>query len=291
VIAGRTLSCANLKDGRRVLTQNTFLDTLGRTGRPKGGTGIQVSVTGLPSFLAAENLQPFITDELREKAAPIEFRTVGGARALGYDAELLPLVCEAYLDADDAGAVHYTQRRVVKVCKLLIRGLARVGIAALVDEATGYQEDRAKDELVKILEAYISPAFMPWVRRFPPMFFEQIYRLQGWEFKAGTAKRTPYMGHLINKYIYEQLPPGVIDELRERNPVAETGYRRHKHHQFLTPETGVPHLDKQITVVTTLMKVADNKQAFEELFGKAFGKAVQQRLPLVINVPEEEEEE
>jgi hypothetical protein len=38
----------------------------------------------------------------------------------------------------------------------LLRGFARVGIIALVDEATGFQRDRTKDALSKILEAYIA---------------------------------------------------------------------------------------------------------------------------------------
>jgi hypothetical protein len=34
-------------------------------------------------------------------------------------------------------------------CEALVRGFARVGIIALVDKATGYQKDRARDALAK----------------------------------------------------------------------------------------------------------------------------------------------
>ena len=68
-----------------------------------------------------------------------------------------------------------------------------------------------------------------WLRTFPNQFFQEIYRLQGWDYKPGTSKRTPYVG---------QLPPGVLDELRRLNPPAERGYRAHKHFQFLTGDTG-----------------------------------------------------
>lgn len=285
VIAGRKLSCAVLDNGKRVVTQSTVLGALGRTPTPKGGTGIIGSVSGLPSFLAAENLQPFISDELRQAAVPLTFRTESGGKGLGYDALLLPMVCEAYLKARDAGKLHYTQDGVVKACDLLIRGLARIGIIALVDEATGYQEQRAKDELARILEHYIAAELMPWVKMFPDEFFRHMYRLQSWEYKPGSAKRTPYVGKLINRYVYDQLPPGVLDELRLRNPVMEGGYRRYRHHQFLTPDTGHPHLDKQISIVMTLMRISSDKGEFEELFAKAFKGEVQQRLPLVIDVP------
>ena len=76
----------------------------------------------------------------------------------------------------------------------------------------------------------------------------------------------------------------MLEELRRRNPVTDAGYRRHKHHQFLTPDTGHPHLDKQISVVQTLMRISADKREFEELFARAFAVTHQPRLPLVVPV-------
>ncbi|MGB0093502.1 MAG: P63C domain-containing protein [Solirubrobacteraceae bacterium] len=163
-----------------------------------------------------------------------------------------------------------------------------MGIIALIDEATGYQETRARQELQKILAAYITAELRPWIKMFPDEFFEEIYRLQGWEYKPGTSKRTPYVGKLVNKYIYEQLPPGVLDDLRRGNPRVDGGYRRHKFHQFLTADTGNPHLDKQISTVTTLMRISKNSTEFEDLFERAFPPA-QPRLPLVVEVSDDED--
>jgi hypothetical protein len=75
-------------------------------------------------------------------------------------------------------------KHLAETAQLLLRGFAHVGIIALVDEATGYQAERARDELNKILEAYIAKELLPWTRRFPDEFFRQIYRLHGWEFQA-----------------------------------------------------------------------------------------------------------
>ncbi|HEU4324398.1 MAG TPA: P63C domain-containing protein [Roseiflexaceae bacterium] len=148
--------------------------------------------------------------------------------------------------------------------------------------ATGYREQRQRDELRKILEAYISEELRPWVRVFPEEFFKQLYRIHGWEYKHTNA-RTPYVGKLINRYIYEQLPEGVLQGLQAKNPVTKKGYRKHKHHQYLTIDTGDKHLDRQIASVTTLMRAADNKDDFERMFQKVFPKATQSRLPLVID--------
>jgi hypothetical protein len=278
-IGAHEIRCAVLADGRRVLSQQTVLQTLGRARSAKGGTGSRAG--GLPPFLAAANLHPFISDELTEMCEPIPYRPVTGGRAFGYRAEILPLICDVYLDADAAKKLTKTQEPVAQICQILVRGLAKIGIIALVDEATGYQEVRARDELQRILAFYIAAELRPWTKMFPDEFFEQIYRLQEWEYRPGTAKRTPYVGKLINRYIYEQLPPGVLDELRERNPVTETGRRRHKHFQYLTADTGNQHLDRQISTVTTLMRISDDRAHFEELFERAFPPA-QGRLPLRI---------
>ncbi len=283
VIAETRIACAVLENRKRVLTQETFLTAIGQAPKAKAGTGSTQLVDGMPPFLAANNLNRFISDELRQSTTPIVFRTaIGGRRAFGYDAMLLPMVCETYLSLRDSGEALPAQQHIIRACDLLMRGLARVGIIALVDEATGYQEERAKDELCKILEAYISEELRPWIPMFGNEFFRQIYRLHGWEFKPGTAKRTPYVGKLINKYIYDQLPPGVHEKLREKNPVTESGYRRYKHHQFLTADTGNVHLDKQISAVTLLMRISDNNKQFEENFERAFSP--QKRLPLIIDV-------
>ena len=41
---------------------------------------------------------------------------------------------------------------------------------------------------------------------------------------------------------------------------------------LLTPDTGHPHLDKQIIEVVTLMRVSENKDSFNQLFARAFPK-------------------
>src|SRR5205814_1919222 len=161
--------------------------------------------------------------------------------AYGYEATLLPRICEAILDADKAGTLRANQKHLAEAAQLLIRGFAHVGIIALVDEATGYQDERPADELRRILEAYISEELRPWVKRFPNEFFKQIYRLHGWEYREGNHKHPQYVGRLINILIYDPLPPGVLTELQARNPTNERGRRRWKHHQLLTEDIGDPH--------------------------------------------------
>ena len=270
------IDCAVLDNQIRVLSTRGVSRAMGS--RKTGTQKTQNGAPNLPPFLAAENIKPFISKDLLARLlTPLEYKPRhGGRSAFGYEAKLLPEICEVLLDAKKADKLTAQQRRLADIAELLIRGFAHVGIIALIDEATGYQEERARDELHKILEAYISEELMSWTKRFPDEFFRQIYRLHGWEFRPGTAKRPQLVGHLVNKLIYEKLPPGVLPELRKRNPPLPSGYRRYKHFQFLTPETGHPHLDKQIVAVTTLMRVAEDKHSFQRLFNKAFPASGQQ---------------
>jgi len=48
------------------------------------------------------------------------------------------------------------QKIIADQCEILVRSFAKVGIIALVDEATGYQYEREKAELQVILKTYIS---------------------------------------------------------------------------------------------------------------------------------------
>lgn len=93
-IGDRQLPCAVLDDAdnTRVFTQEGFLTAIGRAGKAKGGEG--ATVDGLPAFLRANNLKPFVSQELIESTTPIIFEPYKGSgykgTAFGYKATLLP---------------------------------------------------------------------------------------------------------------------------------------------------------------------------------------------------------
>ena len=282
-IGNAKIPCYVLDNGERILSTRGIMAGLQRRWRGRKYAGTQ-----LPVFLEANNLKPFIDVDLLPVLTPVEFQTDKGIKSEGYRAKVLPEVCEVYLKARDAGAITAPAQRVMaKRCEILTRALSKVGIIALVDEATGYQEFRAKDELARLLEAYVAEELRPWLKTFPDEFFKQVYRVHGWPYTPGSSKRSPYVGKFINRYVYEELPAPVLPELRKLNPVTERGYRKHKHFQFLTADTGNVHLDRQITALITTMKLSDSRQEFEQNFNKAFGKPYQPRLPLKVEVPEE----
>ena len=144
-----------------------------------------------------------------------------------------------------------------------------MGIIALVDEATGYQYDRERDELQKILRAYISEELLPWQKRFPDVFYRELFRLNGWDFTIKDIRKRPgIIGKWTNKIIYEQLPTGVLDELKNKTPKSEGGNYIARFHQSLTTDVGEPNLEKQINKVITLFQVSDNMAQFWSNFQK-----------------------
>jgi len=282
-IGNKLIPCSVLDNGIRVFSTRGVTRAMGGGKTGTAGPG-RDGAPQLPPFLASAALKPFISGDLLARLlSPLQYRpSHGGRTAFGYEATLLPRICEVLLDANKKGALKSNQKHLADTAELLIRGFAHVGIIALVDEATGYQSDLAKEDLMRVLEAYISKSLLPWTKRFPPQFFREIYRLHGWTFHEGQHKHPQMVGHLLNKLIYEQLPPNVLPELRRRNPTLPSGYRRHKHHQLLTEDIGHPHLSNQVATVMGLMRASDSKDEFMRLFEKAFPKGPRQ---LILQLP------
>ncbi|WP_298289505.1 P63C domain-containing protein [Novosphingobium sp.] len=262
------MNVANLDDGRRVVTAKALLEALGR---PWKGA---YQRTGLPSFLDAKNLEPFITEDVRKVLDSVDYLGKRGQKITGYLAELIPEVCRVYLRASDAGViVNKRQAEVAELARQLYHGLATIGIFQLLDDATGYSKIRTHNELQVILRAYIAPELLPRHRRFSDEFYEELHRVYGWTYKPGNNARNSYIGKLTKSLIYNQLPKGVAEELDRLNPYeADRKGRKELIHRLLTKEIGVPHLEKQIVAVSTLLRLADDgdRDGFLKNFAKLF---------------------
>jgi P63C domain-containing protein len=276
-IGNAEVAAAVLPNGKRLLTQATFLRALGRSRSPKAGTGVLSTVDGLPFFLQADALTPYISDDLRMSTTPIFFRTKSGGKAVGYDAELLPMVCEVYLKyRDDSlakdGKIPAISEHVIRACDAVMRGLARVGIVALVDEATGYQEVRDRKALQSILDTFLRKELAAWASCFPNDFYKEIFRLRGWEWATISSKRPRMVGKLTKDIVYSRLAPGILKELEERNPRNENWYRKGRHHQWLTADVGHSALAQHLHAVVAFMRVSKTWDKFYEMLNRAFPK-------------------
>ncbi len=272
-LAGVKIPCAIIEadsDGepRRVLSENGIANALlgGRSGASKRikKAGQQDGGAPLPIFLAPGQLKPFINNNLEggPLLRPIEY-VEGNRIVVGYDARVLPIICEIWLKAREAGALQAQQLEKAQKAEVLMRALAHIGIIALVDEATGYQDIRPRDALARILEAFVVKELRPWVRKFPPDYYKEMFRLRGLQFPTSAVRRPQYFGHLTNDIVYRRLAPGVWRELKESVEKDERGRAKHKLHQHLTENIGDPRLQKVLTQVTTIMQLSNTWADFK----------------------------
>jgi hypothetical protein len=293
-IGGLILPCAVLEDGTRVISERGVTLALG--GKRGGAHWRRMKENpdgaNLPVYLSANNLKPFINSEL---ALALNNRIkyqlpTGGPIAYGLEAGLLPKVCEVWLDAREDDKLWSNQEHIAKAADILLRGLATVGIIALVDEATGYQYDRSRKALEEILDKFISKELRKWAKTFPDDFYMEMFRLRGWQYIPFNVKRPMVVGRLTNDLIYKRLAPGVLGELKKKNPPNKKGRRPAKHFQWLTEDIGHPRLRELIASVITLMKASTSWNQFYRMMARAlpqYGK----NLELPLEYPEDEQEE
>lgn len=280
---------AVLEDGTRVITQRGMFVALGMHKNPSKG---QLAIADRPGFLAANNLTPFIPEELARSWTPIHIKLpkgsggVKGNVAFGYRAEILPMACNVYTDAKEAGALTRNQLHIAEAAKILHRGFAVVGIVALVDEATGYQEVRDRLALQAILDRFLRKEFAAWAKRFPDEFYEELFRLRGWQWKGMKVNRPSVVAHYTKDLIYQRLAPGILEELEQKNPQNEKGYRKQKHHQWLTEDIGVPALAQHLYATIGFMRASTTWDQFYRMMQRAFPR---QNSTMLLNFPEADE--
>lgn len=266
------LNVAVLEDGTRVITQSAVFRAFGRTKRGRSKSDLRV--LNRPAFVDAKNLQPFIDADLDSVLNLIEYNSKNGTITEGYDASILPRMCKVYLDAREEKKLVTQQLPLARASEVLLMSLANVGITALVDEATGYQYDREKDALQVILKAYIADELIKWQKMFPDTFYYEIFRLKKWDFTvSGIKKRPSVIGRWTNELIYQQLPKGVLEELKAKTPKSGEGNYTARFFQSLTPDIGHPALTAQIYKVIGLMNISNTWDEFKSHFNKMVDRA------------------
>ena len=199
--------------------------------------------------LKSKWIQPYLSNHLKEWTIVAEttilskIKAVSGASFIPFEASLFVDICKAYVVAHNDGILNDTQKIIAERLLGIMSAFAKVGIVAIVDEITGYQEEREKDELQKILSAYISEELLPWQKKFPDEFYRELFRLNGWEYSLhGIKKRPGVIGTWTNKLIYDELPPDVTEELKNKVPISLSGNKTVRMHQYLTEDIGNSHL-------------------------------------------------
>jgi len=271
------IPCFVLDDGRRVISGRGMTAAIGMKGR---GQGIaRIATHKILKTNANNNLIMAIENPIRFSGGSPR----PGVPSSGYEATVLQELCEAILQARDKSELKTEQDlRYGAFADMLIRAFARVGIIALVDEATGYQEVRDRKALQEILNRYIGQELAKWVSTFPQEFYKEIFRLRKWNFNPASTKRPVLMANITIDLVYRRLAPGVLTKLRELTPKDEHGRRKNKLFQWLSEDVGHPALKEHLSGLIFLAKSQDEWQGFVRAVDRAaprFGDTLPLPLP------------
>jgi hypothetical protein len=251
------IPCFVLDDGRRVISGRGLTTAIGMKGRGQGAARIATHKLikhneNNSLILAIENPIKFVGKSPKGANIPSD----------GYEATALQEVCESILSARDKGLLTTEQdRRYAIHADMLTRGFARVGIIALVDEATGYQRDRAKDSLAKILEAFVAKELQPYIKTFPVDYYEQLFKLYDLPYppEGNKSWRPSFFGHITNEVVYNRLAPDLLPALKKAATKAE---KKAKLHQWLTNDIGHPKLREHLSSIVSILKLSRSPKDF-----------------------------
>jgi len=245
-----------LNNGKRVMAQREVVRVL--TGHVKGDLG---------RYLESQSLRPYINqDEITQQT--IQFKIPGTQyRGTGYEATLLLDICDAYLRAREAGALAANQQDIAKQAEIITRACAKVGIIALIDEATGYGAFKRKQEYQLKLQAFIAEDLQEWARMFPHEFWFELARLEGVHYSP--RNRPLRWGKYVMAFVYDAVDEDVGRKLREINP---DPHFKQNHHQWLK-EFGRQKVNDQLQRVIAVMKLCDDMDDFRKKFARVFKKS------------------
>lgn len=276
------LDCYVLADGRRVFNKRGMAKALGL--KSDGGNAFMKTMQG-------KGLGSVLPEKLREKINnPINFKPLVMDLAHGYEADILADVAKSIVAASDTGAgLTKAQQPLVAQAKILLHAFAKIGVIALIDEATGYQQIRDPSALRLLVQQYITAEKQEWDKQFPDSFYNELNRLYKSKKLTTTStgaviqNRPQHFAKFTRTYVHEPLENGaVLEELDRINPkINDKGTRKARFHQHLSLGYGIEKLKRQVQTVETLISVSDNASQFKKLFLKKFGHPHGKQLDLL----------
>jgi hypothetical protein len=259
-IGATDIQCYVLDDGRRVVTRAAALSVL--TDGKGGGK--------LEQYLEVESLRGFVPSGFSEELIEFDIPgvTVSTKTTRGISAEAFIEICQAYVSAFESNALTTERQREIAIkAAMFLAACAKLGLIAMIDEATGYQYERASDALQIKLKLFLAEEMRKWEKTFPDQLWEQFGRLTNW--KGSLHSRPKYWGNLVMELIYQYLDPDVAEWLRTNAPKPQHG---RNYHQWLSEQYGlrrlVEHIWKVVGIASTCATMDDLRREMQRLYGK-----------------------
>jgi len=263
------LPCYVLNDGRRVVSRSGATGVL--TARKGGGN--------LESYIGVHALKKYISPSVIDGMIDFQIPGVVNKTVKGIEAETFIEICRGYVRAlageiEGEKLTSASQIDIAVRCSVFLASCAKLGLVALIDEATGYQYDRAEDALRIKLRAYLEEEMRKWERTFPNELWVEFGRLTRWE---GSVNQRPlYWGKLVMELVYDYLDKDVADWLRKNAPRPRHGQN---YHQWLTAQYGLKKLIEHIWMLIGMARACQTMRELRERMAEQFG-----RLPLQLTL-------
>jgi hypothetical protein len=264
-IVGIDVPCYVLDNGVKIIGRTSATELL--TGIKGGGA--------LEKYLAVKSLEPFINKDLvLERLVPFRLLEVEGLEKAvkGLPADLMIEICQGFVaalqasfDPNTAHKLTGRQQEMAIKASMFLSACAKVGLEALIDEATGYQYERAEDALQVKLRAFIAEELRAWEKTFPDELWMEFGRLTGW--KGTLHSRPKWWGKLVIEMIYNTLDPDVADYIRTHKPPVGVRW-----HQQLTDNVGARQLVSRCYEVIGMAKPCRDMRELRDKVAEHYGK-------------------
>lgn len=257
-VADDELPCYVLEDGRRVITRTGALNFLTNG---KGGGNLE-------SYLKLQALQPFLPSDIEDQFIEISIPQVVNKNVQAMSASAFIDICRAYSRARDTGALSSDSQIAIAIRgSMLLAAFAKTGIEAAIDEATGYQYDRASDALQTKLKLYLEEEMRPWEKTFPDELWIQFGRLTRW--RGPIHERPKYWGKLVMELVYGYLDKDVAEWLKSHAPEPKSG---RNYHQWLSGQYGLRKLMEHIWMLIGLATACQDMRELRDRMAQKFGR-------------------
>jgi hypothetical protein len=255
---GMEIPCYVLNDHRRIISRTGATGVL--TGNKGGGN--------LESYIGVEVIKPFMPPNLQNLMVEFSIKEVVNKNVFGFEADTFLDICRGYTKARDAEALKTPRQMEIAIqAGMFLSACAKVGLIALIDEATGYQYDRAQDALRFKLKLYLEEEMRKWERTFPEELWKEFSRLT--KHKGSIVQRPKYWGKLVMELIYDYLDKDVADWLRKNAPKPQHGQN---YHQWLSSQYGLRKLTEHIWMVIGMASASHSMRELRDKMAERYGR-------------------
>lgn len=227
--------------------------------------------TELQNLFNSKELSGLITDDLLQAINTVyAFKRdgAGGSQAMtfGSRARVFIKICIFFRNALDKGYLPERNAYIAHKASQIIDNFAEEGIEAVAKRITGYDDIKERYAIEKALGTVVAPEIREYAKRFDKWFYEEIYRLKGWDYEPirnGTIKNTnSQLGLITMDIVWDRVIAGLQNKLKELNNERDkSGNLTHYHHQHLT-DKGLALLKSHLSFLEALLKTSKTWESF-----------------------------